>query len=124
MPLSSVEGRKITTIEGLSADRSHAVQRAWLELDVPQCGYCQSGQIMSAAALLALTALKNYDNYTFTHMVNVSILTMAQARSLGVLRSYGWMLYTPAVAIFLTVMAFNLFGDGLRDVLDPSLRSV
>ena len=47
-----VEGKSITTIEGLSADRSHAVQRAWLEIDVPQCGYCQSGQIMSAAALL------------------------------------------------------------------------
>jgi isoquinoline 1-oxidoreductase alpha subunit len=49
-------GSAITTIEGLSADgRSHAVQRAWLELDVPQCGYCQSGQIMAAAALLAET---------------------------------------------------------------------
>jgi aerobic-type carbon monoxide dehydrogenase small subunit (CoxS/CutS family) len=46
-------GKKITTIEGLSADRSHPVQRAWLELDVPQCGYCQSGQIMAASALLA-----------------------------------------------------------------------
>ena len=45
-------GRSITTIEGLSKDRSHAVQKAWLEIDVPQCGYCQSGQIMSAAALL------------------------------------------------------------------------
>ena len=43
---------RVTTIEGLSKDRSHAVQRAWIELDVPQCGYCQSGQIMSAAALL------------------------------------------------------------------------
>jgi isoquinoline 1-oxidoreductase alpha subunit len=43
----------VTTIEGLSPDRSHAVQRAWLELDVPQCGYCQSGQIMSAVALIA-----------------------------------------------------------------------
>ncbi|HEY2678508.1 MAG TPA: (2Fe-2S)-binding protein [Steroidobacteraceae bacterium] len=52
LPLSAVEGRSITTIEGLSKDRSHAVQRAWLEIDVPQCGYCQSGQIMSAAALL------------------------------------------------------------------------
>jgi isoquinoline 1-oxidoreductase alpha subunit len=52
LPLSGVEGRTITTIEGLSPDRSHAVQRAWLEIDVPQCGYCQSGQIMSAAALL------------------------------------------------------------------------
>ena len=52
LPLSAVAGRAITTIEGLSSDRSHAVQRAWLEIDVPQCGYCQSGQIMSAAALL------------------------------------------------------------------------
>jgi aerobic-type carbon monoxide dehydrogenase small subunit (CoxS/CutS family) len=52
LPLSAVEGRSVTTIEGLSADRSHPVQKAWLEIDVPQCGYCQSGQIMSAAALL------------------------------------------------------------------------
>ncbi len=52
LPLKAVEGKAVTTIEGLSSDRSHAVQRAWLELDVPQCGYCQSGQIMSAAALL------------------------------------------------------------------------
>jgi isoquinoline 1-oxidoreductase subunit alpha len=54
LPLSALAGRRVTTIEGLSADRSHAVQRAWIELDVPQCGYCQSGQIMSAAALLAV----------------------------------------------------------------------
>jgi isoquinoline 1-oxidoreductase subunit alpha len=52
-PASAAAGKKITTIEGLSADRSHPVQKAWIELDVPQCGYCQSGQIMSAAALLA-----------------------------------------------------------------------
>jgi len=52
LPLQAVAGRSITTIEGLSKDRSHAVQKAWLEIDVPQCGYCQSGQIMSAAALL------------------------------------------------------------------------
>jgi len=52
VPLSAVLGKSITTIEGLSADRSHPVQQAWLEIDVPQCGYCQSGQIMSAAALL------------------------------------------------------------------------
>jgi isoquinoline 1-oxidoreductase alpha subunit len=52
-PLSSAAGHKITTIEGISSDRSHPVQKAWLELDVPQCGYCQSGQIMSATALLA-----------------------------------------------------------------------
>ena len=52
-PVSSLGTRKVTTIEGLSAGRSHPLQRAWIELDVPQCGYCQSGQIMSAAALLA-----------------------------------------------------------------------
>jgi isoquinoline 1-oxidoreductase alpha subunit len=52
-PVSSVSGKRITTIEGLSPDRSHPVQRAWMEIDVPQCGYCQSGQIMSAVALLA-----------------------------------------------------------------------
>ena len=52
LPLKAVEGKSITTIEGLSKDKSHAVQRAWMEIDVPQCGYCQSGQIMSAAALL------------------------------------------------------------------------
>jgi aerobic-type carbon monoxide dehydrogenase small subunit (CoxS/CutS family) len=52
-PVSSVAGKNITTIEGLSADSTHAVQRAWVENDVPQCGYCQSGQIMAAAGLLA-----------------------------------------------------------------------
>ena len=52
-PASSAEGRQITTIEGLSEDASHPVQKAWAELDVVQCGYCQSGQIMAAAALLA-----------------------------------------------------------------------
>ncbi|MDQ3031301.1 MAG: (2Fe-2S)-binding protein, partial [Myxococcota bacterium] len=54
-PLSAAVARRVTTIEGLSRDRSHAVQRAWIEEDVPQCGYCQSGQLMSAAALLART---------------------------------------------------------------------
>ena len=52
-PLSAVAGKSITTIEGLSKDNSHPVQRAWIAIDVPQCGYCQSGQIMTAAALLA-----------------------------------------------------------------------
>ena len=53
MPLSSLDSSKeITTIEGLSADNSHPLQQAWQELDVPQCGYCQPGMIMSAAALL------------------------------------------------------------------------
>jgi isoquinoline 1-oxidoreductase alpha subunit len=54
-PVSVAGGKKVTTIEGLSRDSSHPVQKAWIELDVPQCGYCQSGQIMSAAALLAQT---------------------------------------------------------------------
>jgi isoquinoline 1-oxidoreductase subunit alpha len=54
LPLSALQGKSVTTIEGLSPDRSHAVQRAWVELDVPQCGYCQSGQIMSAVALLRM----------------------------------------------------------------------
>jgi isoquinoline 1-oxidoreductase subunit alpha len=52
LPLSTLDGKSVTTIEGLSADKSQVVQRAWVELDVPQCGYCQSGQVMSAAALL------------------------------------------------------------------------
>lgn len=52
LPAGSLEGARITTIEGLSPDGSHALQRAWQELDVPQCGYCQAGQLMSAAALL------------------------------------------------------------------------
>ena len=54
MPVSAVAGKSITTIEGLSSDGQHPVQRAWADIDVVQCGYCQSGQIMSAAALLAV----------------------------------------------------------------------
>jgi len=53
VPVSLAEGKKITTIEGLSEDATHAVQEAWLEHDVPQCGYCQAGQIMSAVSLLS-----------------------------------------------------------------------
>jgi isoquinoline 1-oxidoreductase subunit alpha len=52
LPVSLAAGKKVTTIEGLSPDASHPLQRAWLEEDVPQCGYCQSGQLMAAAALL------------------------------------------------------------------------
>jgi aerobic-type carbon monoxide dehydrogenase small subunit (CoxS/CutS family) len=52
-PVSAVAGRSVTTIEGLSRDGSHPVQRAWVKAQVPQCGYCQSGQIMTAAAFLA-----------------------------------------------------------------------
>jgi len=55
MPVSAVEGKTILTIEGLSDDGDHPLQVAWIEEQVPQCGYCQSGQIMSAAALLATT---------------------------------------------------------------------
>ena len=54
MPISLVAGKSVTTIEGLSADGSHPLQKAWIAEQVPQCGYCQSGQIMQAAALLAV----------------------------------------------------------------------
>jgi isoquinoline 1-oxidoreductase subunit alpha len=54
-PVGSIAGKSVTTIEGLSADNSHPVQRAWIDADVPQCGYCQSGQIMTAVALLSKT---------------------------------------------------------------------
>jgi aerobic-type carbon monoxide dehydrogenase small subunit (CoxS/CutS family) len=53
MPVSTVGDQAVTTIEGLAKNHSHPVQKAWIELDVPQCGYCQAGQIMSASALLA-----------------------------------------------------------------------
>src|SRR4051812_18933779 len=59
MPLSAIGNRGITTIEGFSPDGTHALQRAWVDEDVPQCGYCQAGQIMSAAALLAKTPSPN-----------------------------------------------------------------
>ena len=54
-PVSTVAGKQVTTLEGLSANGTHPLQIAWQEIDVPQCGYCQAGQIMSAAALLAKT---------------------------------------------------------------------
>jgi isoquinoline 1-oxidoreductase subunit alpha len=53
MPIVAVEGSRVTTIEGLSHNNDHPVQKAWIDLDVPQCGYCQSGMIMAAAGLLA-----------------------------------------------------------------------
>jgi len=55
LPVAAVQGAEITTIEGLSPEGTHPLQRAWEELDIPQCGYCQAGQLMSAAALLAHT---------------------------------------------------------------------
>jgi aerobic-type carbon monoxide dehydrogenase small subunit (CoxS/CutS family) len=60
-PLRTVGAKRITTIEGLSPDRSHPVQRAWIAEQVPQCGYCQSGQIMQAAALLATNSHPSRD---------------------------------------------------------------
>lgn len=56
MPLSAVAGRQVTTIEGLASPQAKAVQAAWIDLQVPQCGYCQSGQVMSATALLEKNA--------------------------------------------------------------------
>jgi len=53
LPVSKAAGKRVTTIEGLSEDGSHPLQKVWCELDVPQCGYCQAGQLMSASALLA-----------------------------------------------------------------------
>lgn len=61
-PVSSVGAKKITTIEGLSGDNSHPVQAAWIAEQVPQCGYCQTGQIMSAAALLSKTPKPSDDD--------------------------------------------------------------
>jgi isoquinoline 1-oxidoreductase subunit alpha len=63
-PVAQVAGKNITTIEGLSSNGLHAVQQAWIAEDVPQCGYCQVGQIMSAAALLAKTAQPSDDQIT------------------------------------------------------------
>ena len=64
LPVSAIAGKEITTIEGISADGSHPVQQAWIAEQVPQCGYCQSGQIMSAVALLTKT--KNPTDATST----------------------------------------------------------
>lgn len=61
-PVSAAAGKRITTIEGLSEDNSHPVQRAWIMEQVPQCGYCQSGQIMAAAALLAKNTTPSDDD--------------------------------------------------------------
>lgn len=70
LPVSAVAGKKVTTIEGLSKDGTHPVQKAWVQLQVPQCGYCQSGQIMAAAALIA-TDRKPSDETIDTTMSNI-----------------------------------------------------
>jgi isoquinoline 1-oxidoreductase alpha subunit len=64
LPVAALAGRKVTTIEGLSPDGNHPVQRAWVVEQVPQCGYCQSGQIMAAAALLAHTPAPSDEQIT------------------------------------------------------------
>jgi isoquinoline 1-oxidoreductase alpha subunit len=70
LPVAAVAGKKVTTIEGLSKDGTHPVQKAWVQLQVPQCGYCQSGQIMAAAALIA-TDRKPSDEAIETTMSNI-----------------------------------------------------
>ena len=71
LPVASLAGKNITTIEGLSENGDHPVQVAWLENDVPQCGYCQSGQIMSAAALLAQNVLPSDEDIDNAMMGNI-----------------------------------------------------
>lgn len=94
VPVAAVQGRRVTTIEGLSADRSHPVQKAWLALDVPQCGYCQSGLIMAVSSLLAETpaptdaqidaAITNICRCATYHRVRQAIHQAARApRSVG-----------------------------------------
>ena len=70
VPLSTIAGRSVTTIEGLSPDGTHPVQLAWIEFDVPQCGYCQSGQIMAAVSLLKQTP-KPTDSDINSTMTNI-----------------------------------------------------
>lgn len=71
IPFSAVKNRSVTTIEGLSKDGSHPVQIAWLQEDVPQCGYCQAGQIMTAAALLAKNPTPTDDEITTAMSANL-----------------------------------------------------
>lgn len=70
LPVSAVEGKRVTTIEGLSKNGDHPVQKAWVDLQVPQCGYCQSGQIMTAVSLLAKDKLPS-DSAIDTAMSNL-----------------------------------------------------
>jgi isoquinoline 1-oxidoreductase alpha subunit len=93
MPVSQAAGKRITTIEGLSSDRSHPVQKAWIEHDVPQCGYCQSGMIMAVSALLAKNpdptdaqinaSVTNLCRCATYHRVRAAIHTAAKMRSMS-----------------------------------------
>ena len=87
--VSSVGPKKITTIEGLSADNSHPVQRAWIAEQVPQCGYCQPGQIMSAAALLAKTPKPTDDQIESAMMGNLCRCGMYQRIRKAIHRAAG-----------------------------------
>ena len=88
-PVSSVGAKKITTIEGLSADNSHPVQKAWIAEQVPQCGYCQPGQIMSAAALLAKTAKPTDEQIDSAMMGNLCRCGMYQRIRRAIHRAAG-----------------------------------
>jgi aerobic-type carbon monoxide dehydrogenase small subunit (CoxS/CutS family) len=87
--ISTIGAKKITTIEGLSADNSHAVQRAWIAEQVPQCGYCQPGQIMSAAALLAKTPKPTDDQIDSAMMGNLCRCGMYQRIRRAIHRAAG-----------------------------------
>ena len=91
MPLKAIEGKSITTIEGLSKDRSHAVQRAWIEADVPQCGYCQSGQIMTAVAFLKKNASPSAADVDEAMSNNICRCGTAQRIRAAVLKAAGTM---------------------------------
>jgi isoquinoline 1-oxidoreductase subunit alpha len=87
--ISSVGAKKITTIEGLSGDNSHPVQQAWIAEQVPQCGYCQPGQIMSAAALLAKTPKPTDDQIESAMMGNLCRCGMYQRIRKAIHRAAG-----------------------------------
>ena len=87
--ISEVGAKKITTIEGLSVDNSHPVQRAWIAEQVPQCGYCQPGQVMSAAALLAKTPKPTEDQIDSAMMGNLCRCGMYQRIRKAIHRAAG-----------------------------------
>lgn len=87
--VSTIGAKKITTIEGLSADNSHPVQRAWIAEQVPQCGYCQPGQIMSAAALLAKTPKPTDEQIDSAMMGNLCRCGMYQRIRKAIYRAAG-----------------------------------
>ena len=88
-PVARVGAKKITTIEGLSPDRSHPVQRAWIAEQVPQCGYCQSGQIMQAAAFLAKTGKPTSDQIDQAMSGNICRCGTYQRIRRAILRAAG-----------------------------------